>query len=452
MSTYSLIKGTSISVRLHYVVDGDTIRVYLPGGESSESIRILCLDTEESFSFGSKPKTPWGLEAKKFAKSFFQGTETVTLEFPGTDPVESALFKYRGNFGRVLAFVYKDGIDFQQTMIRKGYSPYFNKYGNAVYPSHHARYVEAERQAQIDNVGVWDQIGVNGFVARDYELLKAWWDLRAGRIDQYRKLRATDKTVYNTRLDYDTVLKLAEDGAIATIFTEVSDVRRTSESFGVIDVGSQSRPFGLKIPSIDSPNGRKIIALLRTRYIGSASKPALGYCYATGRLEMYQGSPHMEILNADAITDTLGMRAEVTGPLPAPPEESEDDAVMTPLPDGETINGTVGTSEGADIAIASCLPDPEGTDRGRETVTLRNRGRSDGVLDGWSLKDRVGHQDSLSGTVPSGGATVIKLSGQGVKLNNTGDEIFLFNPDGVLISNVEYRGTEVTAGQTIEFE
>lgn len=451
MPPKSLIKGTSVTVRFHYAVDGDTIRVYLPDAEKSESIRILCLDTEESFSFGSKPKTPWGSEAKKFAREFFEGVETVTLEFSGNEALATAFTKYRGNFGRLLAFVYKDGVDFQEIMIRKGYSPYFNKYGNAPFASHHVRYQEAERQAQIKNIGVWDQVGVNGYVARDYALLKVWWDLRAARVDHYRKLKEADKTVYNTRLDYDKLVELAENGAVATVFTEVSYVRRTSGSVGIIDIGSDSNPFAIKIPDMDSANGRKIIALLRTRYIGSENKPALGYCFATGRLEKFRGSPHMEILNSAAITDTLGLRAEVAGPLLAPAESDEEDTVMTPSPDEPATSGCVTVCEGVDLAILSCLPDPIGTDRGRETVTLRNRGRTEALLDGWTLKDRVGQTEKLKGTVPEGGTFVIRLNGKGVRLNNTGDELFLYSPDEILVSNVEYRGVDVNAGQTVEF-
>ncbi|CDF39279.1 unnamed protein product [Chondrus crispus] len=152
--TPPLTKGTTISVRFSAVVDGDTIRVYLPSNPKAESIRLLNIDTEESVSFSSKPKTPWGLKAKSFAYSFFKGTENVELEFLGTESVDVALEKHRGLFGRVLAYVYKDGIDFQYVMTRKGYTPYFNKYGNATFASHHARYVAAEHQAQIEAIGV----------------------------------------------------------------------------------------------------------------------------------------------------------------------------------------------------------------------------------------------------------------------------------------------------------
>ena len=91
--------GTHFDVPLVKVEDGDTIKVQLPGGE--ENVRVLCLDTEEKpGSSGSKPKTPFGLQATERAEQFFAGASQVTLEFPGTESIEICLKKYRGNFGR----------------------------------------------------------------------------------------------------------------------------------------------------------------------------------------------------------------------------------------------------------------------------------------------------------------------------------------------------------------
>ncbi|MGH9211424.1 MAG: hypothetical protein ACRD2C_12195 [Acidimicrobiales bacterium] len=47
-------------------------------------------------------------------------------------------------------------------LITDGYSPYFNKYGNADFAGQHARYVAAERAAQNSHAGLWDQVAVNG--------------------------------------------------------------------------------------------------------------------------------------------------------------------------------------------------------------------------------------------------------------------------------------------------
>lgn len=306
--TDSLIRGTSTIVPFSRVVDGDTIKIFRSADvERDESVRILCLDTEESFSAGSKPVTPWGREAKTEAERFFQGANEVTIEFPGNDPVTEAFDRYRGNFGRLLVFVYYDGVDFQEYMIRNGYSPYFNKYGNAVFSSHHRRYQRAERAAQRDNIGVWNQIAVNGSVIRDYPKLTAWWTLRADIIDEYRKLRETNANVYNTRMDYDELKRLAEDGdKMITVFTEVRDLRRINRDAAIISIGARERPFNLYIPNVDTEEGDKIVRLFRQRYISRGEdNPKRSYCYVTGLLNTFRGNPQIVVTNEDDIADSF---------------------------------------------------------------------------------------------------------------------------------------------------
>lgn len=445
-----LIRGTWATVRFYSVVDGDTIKIYPPNADKAESLRILSLDTEESYALSSKPVTPWGKAAKAFAKEFFSGATEVTIEFPGNDPLDVALERYRGNFGRLLVYVYFKGVDFTELMIRKGYSPYYTKYGNADFSGHHLRYIRAERQAQIHGLGVWDQISVNGSMINNYPALQTWWQLRAGVIDKYRTIRATDPTVYNSRLDYDKLVELAKAGKPATVFTEVRTVRRVGASIGLIGIGSNERPFSLKIPDMDSDGGRKLLALLRTRYITmTVAYPRRGYCYVTGFLDIYRRGPQLILSGPEAVTDSVESRIEITGPIAAPAVENGDDEVMTPVPDEEV---RVATTKSVDLVIVAALPDPVGTDRGKETVTLRNRGGEDASLDGWKLRDRVGQTETISGNVAGGSDIVIKLSGAKLMLNNTGDDILLINPAGSVVHRVSYSAADVTAGQVVKFD
>ena len=79
-----------------------------------ESIRFVCLDTEES-QRGSKPVTNAGILASKWAKEYFgvneqgrsNGDKRVDLELDTDDPVEVCLRKHRGNYGRLIGYVYK---------------------------------------------------------------------------------------------------------------------------------------------------------------------------------------------------------------------------------------------------------------------------------------------------------------------------------------------------------
>lgn len=453
----ALIRGTSTDVRFSRVVDGDTIRIYAPGASKDESVRILALDTEESYSGSSKPVTPWGKAAKKFATEFFADADTVTIEFSGNDPLDLSFSRYRGNYGRLLVYVYLNGVDYQETMIRLGYSPYYTKYGNAEFISHHLRYTKAEREAQMATRGVWDQLTVNGSIVRDYPTLQTWWHLRASIVDQYRALRAIDPTVYNTRLDYAKLVELANEGAVATIFTEVRTVKRVASAIGLIGIGAEDRPFNLMIPDLDSEQGRDILSLLNMRYITvSDASPKRGYCYVTGRLEMYRNNPQMVVTSPHAITDSLASRAEVAGlvPMPTSSEGAAGDTVMTPVPDGEEVveeNGSFGGKGGKDLVIAALLPDPGGSDRGKETVTVRNRGKNEVELKGWLLLDKVGKTEKLSGSVKGGKSLVISLSGRGVRLNNNGDEVLLKDPTGIVVNKVAYTKRDVAPGRAIDF-
>ncbi len=95
--------GTVIEgINLTKVVDGDTVKVEIDGKE--ESLRLCCLDTEESWPGGSKPVTKAGQQASKWAKQYFgadddgfPSTEVlVDIEFDTNDPVNLCLKKHRG--------------------------------------------------------------------------------------------------------------------------------------------------------------------------------------------------------------------------------------------------------------------------------------------------------------------------------------------------------------------
>lgn len=421
------IKGTHLTVRFSRVVDGDTVRVFLPNQDEDESLRILALDTEESFSTGGKPVTPWGLKAKARAEEFFAGAQEVTIEFPGNERVEECLRKYRGNFGRLLTFVHRDGVDFQEMMIREGYSPYFMKYGNAQFSGHHRRYVEAERQAQRDNLGVWDQLGVNGGEIRNYAALGAWWKLRARVIDDYRALKARVPSLLNTRLDYEVILEKAGAGEMATIFTEFRSIRRVGGDHGLISYGGEDRPFSVFIPNMESETGQQIVQLMRSRYISAGEDhPRRSYGYISGALSLFRDNPQMVVTSVDQVTDDL----------PA--------GIVPPICDEPTAEPR--------LEIAALLPNPEGRDMGHETVTLRNSGGADADLTGWRLQDRGNHRFELSGTIRAGDFRVFELPPRVMQLNNAGDEVFLFNAQGELQDHVSYTRQDAVSGQEIVFQ
>ncbi len=299
------IKGTTVDATVVRVVDGDTIRVEVKGEE--ESLRILSIDTEESNAGSTKPASPWGKEAKKEAEKLFKAGDKVKLQFPGDESVEECLQKYRGNYGRLLVFVYlDDGTDFQEHMIKKGFSPYFMKYGYAALADNHERYMQAEKEAQIANIGVWNQIEVNGSEVRNYAALGVWWYLRAEIIQNYRRLKQenADAAVFNTRLDYEQILEFAKKEEEATIFTEIRNPKLVAGNNMLIGIGSVEKPFSVFIPKADKAAGLEIMSLIKNRYISTDEEhPRRSYAYVKGELSIYRDKPQIIVTNVKQIMD-----------------------------------------------------------------------------------------------------------------------------------------------------
>jgi len=98
----------------------------------------------------------------------------------------------------------------------------------------------------------------------------------------------------------------------------------------------------------------------------------------------------------------------------------------------------------------AALPDPVGTDRGHELVTLLNTTASPIQLTGWGLVDAAGGRKNLNGTLVSGAVTQITLDGA-IHLGNNGDAVVLVDRSGGLIDQVVYKADRVRAGRTICF-
>ncbi|HRV81449.1 MAG TPA: thermonuclease family protein, partial [Planctomycetota bacterium] len=175
------------------VVDGDTIWIDRYG--KREKLRLLSVDTEEKFMEGgdlsdSKPSTRFGDECTGWAQGFFaprteqEDPVRVGLSFPGG--VEA-----RDVYGRLLCHVVTaEGIDFNLLLVRRGLSPYFNKYGNSLL--YHERFVSAQKAAQAEERGIWNKkTNIQGS-RRPYERLLPWWTARAEAIESFRKKAQKD--------------------------------------------------------------------------------------------------------------------------------------------------------------------------------------------------------------------------------------------------------------------
>jgi micrococcal nuclease len=300
------MRGTSIEATVKRVVDGDTLYIE----EFRKSIRILSLDTEESQASSNKPVTPWGKKATERARALLSDGSKISLEFQGQEDPDEVWKCYVDNYGRGLAWVHlDDGSDFQEIMIREGYSPYFSKYGYAEWPELHQRYIQAERIAQSGHIGIWNQAEVNGSEMRNYAVLGIWWDLRARLIEEYRDYRRNHPTVtiYNTRKNYLELLDLARKGEEVTIFTELRSIRLAGGIHGIVSIGSHEQPFEFFIRNLDDDKSQEIVRLLNNRYLPMEDEryPRRSYAYVTGSLQLFRDKPQMILESPDVIQDSL---------------------------------------------------------------------------------------------------------------------------------------------------
>jgi micrococcal nuclease len=310
--------GVTLNGTIEKVSDGDTLRI--TAAERLWKVRVLGLDTEESNANPHKPVTKWGKAASVYTKSILPVGTPVTIEFPGTEPplVDDEINRrYLDNFERPLAFVHLsepvDGItDFSELMIRKGYSPYFVKYGRATFSGHDKRYALAERHAQVDDIGVWNQFASNDAMRpedapRNYARLMVWWELRARVIDLYRMARSNDPTMplFNTRLDYETLVHKAEARETVTVFMEMKEGTTVGGLHHVIKSGSLAQPFQLFLPHEERDEIVAIKRLMANRYIADGEDhPRRNYAYATGALKLFRGAPEMTVTSIDQVADT----------------------------------------------------------------------------------------------------------------------------------------------------
>jgi len=175
------------------VADGDTIRVV----GVDESIRFLCIDTEECAKGPgaegavaamvrdyaryvkeqtrndpfAKFDTPLGWEAKSFAEEWFPKGSVVRIE------IDSPA-RRTGYYGRVLGYVFakRNGrwVNYNIACVRAGMSPYFEKYGRS--DRFEAAFIAAEREARIHGRGIWSPYAM-GYPNYDDRI--GWWSRRS---------------------------------------------------------------------------------------------------------------------------------------------------------------------------------------------------------------------------------------------------------------------------------
>ena len=296
--------GTRVTdLKLTKVVDGDTVKVEL--NDTEESLRLICLDTEESYAGGTKPVTKAGKLASAWAREFFGVNDDgfpetdirVDVEFDTGDPLTEALRKHRGKYGRLICYVYKGDINYNVHAVASGWSPYFVKYGRS--RLYHNELMQAEAAAQSTNLPIWDPATNEGGPARDYEQLVPWWHLRDNVVEDYRRF-GIQRGALSVRVDYDAIVSAAENGDTITVLCDLqSGINRWLSNGALVYAGSLNHKFNLWIPDFDSAPAQRIINLIQIRYGGYGRS----YVYVSGKAELYNGKPEIVLTDITQLSD-----------------------------------------------------------------------------------------------------------------------------------------------------
>ncbi|AEH07296.1 nuclease (SNase domain-containing protein) [Methanothermococcus okinawensis IH1] len=138
------------------ITDGDTIWVMDKNGKKYK-IRLLGVDTPEIYHKNSPEKfyinnhpisnitylKVWGYKAKDYAERML-GNKTVIVVFDNEAP-------RKGYYGRYLAYIFIDGDDFNEELLKNGYA--------RVYVSNFelkTKYLKEERYAKEHKIGLWN--------------------------------------------------------------------------------------------------------------------------------------------------------------------------------------------------------------------------------------------------------------------------------------------------------
>ena len=130
-----------IPVELVKVIDGDTIKINYEGNE--QNVRYLLIDTPET-NHPRLGKQPFGEEAKERNRELINSGK-LEIEFDIGERIDK--------YGRLLAYIYVDGVSVQEKLLEEGLARVAY-----VYPPntrHLDAYEIAQDKAKKARVGIW---------------------------------------------------------------------------------------------------------------------------------------------------------------------------------------------------------------------------------------------------------------------------------------------------------
>lgn len=95
-----------------------------------------------------------------------------------------------------------------------------------------------------------------------------------------------------------------------------------------------------------------------------------------------------------------------------------------------------------EIVINEILPNPKGSDLANEWIELYNKGNEEVDLDGWMIRDSAIQSKYIipEGTkIKQSSFLLLKREHTKIAINNTSDEVKLFQPDGSLLDSISFK-------------
>lgn len=132
--------GKIQNLKVIRVVDGDTLE--LEKDSVKYKVRLIGVNTPESVHIDKSKNTKEGKIASEFTKSKLEGKE-VELEFD-VNPYDK--------YGRLLAYVYIDGVSFNEILLEEGYAKTMFIAPNVKYKE---LYRQIEEKARKEKKGIW---------------------------------------------------------------------------------------------------------------------------------------------------------------------------------------------------------------------------------------------------------------------------------------------------------
>lgn len=135
---------TTTGYTVSSVLDGDTFRIKYQG--KTQNIRLLGIDAPESNKTRYKYLECFGTEAKNYLKTLID-KKKITFQFDVSQDQKDV-------YDRLLAYVFLDGKNINQTMIEDGYA---KEYTYKTPYNYQLQFRQAEQLAQENHLGLWNE-------------------------------------------------------------------------------------------------------------------------------------------------------------------------------------------------------------------------------------------------------------------------------------------------------